>query len=69
MRLHVANVDKCSLKTRWTSTVLAQIHNIRQDVPVEKVETMFEAAYEFGQPSRFRMISWALLAGPVSSAC
>ncbi len=37
----------------FTSTpggfVFTQVHNIQQDVPVENVETMFEAAYEFGQ--------------------
>ena len=30
--------------------VFTQVHNIQQDVPVENVEAMFEAAYEFGQP-------------------
>ena len=29
--------------------VFTQVHNIQQDVPVENVEAMFEAAYEFGQ--------------------
>jgi hypothetical protein len=28
--------------------VFTQVHNIQQDVPVENVEAMFEAAYEFG---------------------
>jgi len=28
--------------------VFTQIHNIQQDVPVENVEAMFAAAYEFG---------------------
>ncbi|MFV1966870.1 MAG: uroporphyrinogen decarboxylase family protein [Pirellulaceae bacterium] len=31
--------------------VFTQVHNIQQDVPVENVEAMFEAAYEFGQLS------------------
>ena len=31
--------------------VFAQVHNIQQDVPVENVEAMLEAAYEFGQIS------------------
>jgi uroporphyrinogen decarboxylase len=30
--------------------VFTQVHNIQQDVPVENVEAMFQAAYEFGQP-------------------
>jgi len=29
--------------------VFTQVHNIQQDVPVENVEAMFEAAYEFGR--------------------
>jgi uroporphyrinogen decarboxylase len=29
--------------------VFTQVHNIQQDVPPENVETMFDAAYEFGQ--------------------
>lgn len=29
--------------------VFNQVHNIQQNVPVENVEAMFEAAYEFGQ--------------------
>lgn len=29
--------------------VFTQVHNIQQDVPVENVEAMFQAAYEFGQ--------------------
>lgn len=29
--------------------VFTQVHNIQQDVPVENVEAMFEAACEFGQ--------------------
>ncbi|MFH1006059.1 MAG: uroporphyrinogen decarboxylase family protein [Candidatus Latescibacterota bacterium] len=29
--------------------VFTQVHNIQQDVPVENVAAMFEAAYEFGQ--------------------
>ncbi len=29
--------------------VFAQVHNIQQDVPVENVEAMFEAAHEFGR--------------------
>lgn len=29
--------------------VFTQVHNIQQDVPVENVEAMLEAAYEFGQ--------------------
>ena len=28
--------------------VFTQVHNVQQDVPVENVEAMFEAAYEFG---------------------
>ncbi len=28
--------------------VFTQVHNIQQDVPVENIEAMFEAAYEFG---------------------
>ena len=31
--------------------VFTQVHNIQQDVPVENVEAMFAAAYEFGQLS------------------
>jgi uroporphyrinogen-III decarboxylase len=29
--------------------VFNQVHNIQQNVPVENVETMFAAVYEFGQ--------------------
>ncbi len=29
--------------------VFTQVHNIQQDVPVENVEAMFDAAYEFGK--------------------
>ena len=29
--------------------VFTQVHNIQQDVPVENVEAMFQAAYEFGR--------------------
>ncbi|MFH0962693.1 MAG: uroporphyrinogen decarboxylase family protein [Planctomycetota bacterium] len=32
--------------------VFTQVHNIQQNVPVENVEAMFEAAYEFGQRGR-----------------
>lgn len=28
--------------------VFNQVHNIQQNVPVENVETMFKAAYDFG---------------------
>jgi uroporphyrinogen decarboxylase len=28
--------------------VFNQVHNIQQDVPVENIETMYQAAYEFG---------------------
>ena len=30
--------------------VFTQVHNIQQNVPVENVEAMFAAAYEFGTP-------------------
>jgi uroporphyrinogen decarboxylase len=29
--------------------VFTQVHNVQHDVPVENVEAMFDAAYEFGK--------------------
>jgi hypothetical protein len=28
--------------------VFTQVHNIQQNVPVENIETMFDAAYRYG---------------------
>jgi uroporphyrinogen decarboxylase len=38
--------------------VFTQVHNIQQDVPVENVEAMFEAAYDYG---------WTKSAGTMNS--
>ena len=48
IREHVAS----NIKTFTAGTggyVFNQVHNIQQNVPVENVEAMFEAAYEFGR--------------------
>jgi len=48
IREHVAS----NIKTFTSGTggyVFNQVHNIQQNVPVENVETMFDAAYEFGR--------------------
>ncbi len=47
VRLHVRrNIELFSDGTG--GYVFTQVHNIQQDVPVENIEAMFEAAYEFG---------------------
>lgn len=48
VRQHVRrNIEVFS--SRPGGFVFTQVHNIQQDVPVENVEAMFEAAFEFGQ--------------------
>ncbi len=48
VRQHVQrNIELFS--SRPGGFVFTQVHNIQQDVPIENVEAMFEAAYQFGQ--------------------
>ena len=47
IREHVRrNIE--TLSSACGGFVFTQVHNIQQDVPVENVEAMFAAAYEFG---------------------
>jgi uroporphyrinogen decarboxylase len=48
IREHVAHNIKV-FSSGTGGYVFNQVHNIQQNVPVENVEAMFEAAYEFGQ--------------------
>jgi uroporphyrinogen-III decarboxylase len=48
VRAHVAENIRV-FGARPGGYVFNQVHNIQQNVPVENVEAMFAAAYEYGQ--------------------